>query len=187
MKLNLISFSPETFRRRPEGDPTIRVTPDRLAITMLATQHLGLKVGDMVLVHQDQDRPHIWYLARSRKGFKLTANSAALNLHSRGLAQAILSAFGKTDAFSFFVAPKPVEVDGVAYWPLAEQLRHFEEVKGKAEKETPASDSEAPRKRRGRKPGTKLNAKEERPEGDAPKGRKKKEEEEFFDPDRHGW
>lgn len=124
--MHITTFEAKDFVRKRSDGLNIRVNPCRLIISAGLVKHMGLKVTDRALLHQDNYQPDIWYLSIDPKGFKLTpaSKSAALNLNSSELASMILKAFGlKKDDHMYFCAEEdPVEHEGVKYWKLRAEI-----------------------------------------------------------------
>lgn len=157
-KLNIVSFGPKSFDQpRCNYLPTVRISCIRNSISVAARALMKLKDTDCVQIHQDQDKPEVWYLSTVPKGegfeLKPIKKADGLLFYSDALAKEVLGSFAEEKAVSFLVHADPIKTPDATYWKMTV-------VGADDDNQTdPAGDNEEvvgnTNKRRGRPPGSK--------------------------------
>lgn len=88
----------------------------------IACEQIGLKAGDLVVLHQDESEKENWYMEKvAKKGFSLRAKSAQTGLvfNNSSLARSVFESveLDKTSG-RIFIAGKPTEFEKRKLWGL---------------------------------------------------------------------
>jgi hypothetical protein len=168
MKLNLVSFSPDSFDSVSRtGIPKLHIRSGRFNISKTAKEITGLDLGDKVMMHQDQDEPSTWYLSKETNGFEIkkAKNGVALAFYSNHLMQTILECFQEEKALTLRMDSDPVKFQNKDFWkfsPMASDDAEDETIEEEAsEAPTTSTDKQQNKKKTGgRKKGSKNKPKQ---------------------------
>lgn len=124
--MNLKTYNAENCRASRSNRPVIgiNVKSGVFSINREAADLMGLKSGDKVEIHQDQDNEGDWYLAKSNGvGFpvRMPKDDAArvLVFNNTRLCRAIADSVVYTGrSGKLLVGTDPVTYEKVKYWPL---------------------------------------------------------------------
>lgn len=120
--MKLITFDATNTLNYRRGEATIRFNkkgPN--SISTEACKNLGLKDGDCIAIHQDDENPSDWYISADSNGFKLrlqSAQSKGLYFNSAAIANTILDALGVEEISKVFKMGEIVTVKKVNYYTI---------------------------------------------------------------------
>jgi hypothetical protein len=167
MKLNLVSFSPESFETTARvGIPKLHICGGRFSLSKTVKDITGFSIGDKVMMHQDEDNPSTWYLSKERAGFEIKVQKNGLAFYSNPLMQTILEAFGEEKNITFKMDSDPIKFNNKDYWkfsPIGSDDATVEEPDDESSEETfTTGDTQFQKKKKtgGRKKGSKNKPKQ---------------------------
>lgn len=121
--MKLKTYDERMSKKRPTK-PTIYFS--KYGLITLSTsfcERAGLKPGDCVLVHQDEDEPTDWYLSKAIEGFELrnaTKNTNALCFNSQKVCYEFRDSMelNHNESHSFYMATEPNVVNKEHYYAI---------------------------------------------------------------------
>ena len=123
MKLNV--FNKENAKCvRDSGSPSVRIGVKTGLFTFNSAfaERLNLKIGDALIICQDDDRKKDWYVAcvEAKNGFEVRAkdDQKSFTFNSVKTAKELAKAIGFENACTFLVAKNPTVVEGIAYFAI---------------------------------------------------------------------
>lgn len=119
MKLKI--YTRDAASRMP-GIPKIRVAKSGLiTINPGAAERIGIKLGDIISLAQDEERPKDWYLNVNGDpaGYKCRVDkNKSFAFNSVPITTTVLKSLGQDASISIAVGAESIEFDGKIFWPL---------------------------------------------------------------------
>lgn len=115
--MKLKSFNSTNMRGATAGESSISFSRQGIInISQMAVDAIGLKIGDVISLEQDEENPQDWYLMKNPEGFKVRQykGSNGLCFNAAALAKSFLDLndYTNTHSASFRLITEPVEIDG---------------------------------------------------------------------------
>lgn len=122
--MKLKEFNQENSRNIVKGRSTVRIYRNTgiFQFSKQAAEVIGLQVGSLVTIHQDEENPEDFYIHKTvANGFILRGNGtelSGLTLNCSMVAALILDSAKVGKSASFQVSKQPVISNGREYWPI---------------------------------------------------------------------
>ncbi len=122
--MRLKEFNSENTMVARSGSPCIGVNQKTGVFNMnkLATELMGLKNGDGITIHQDEDQPENWYIEKAKTNGFITREkkdaSGGLMFNNTTLARAIAEGGGCSGSFRLLIAGQPTKHEKRVLWGL---------------------------------------------------------------------
>lgn len=124
--MKLKSFNQENLPTSSKSKPGIYINSKAgmFHISATAAEKLGLKDGDSIELHQDEENERDWYLSKSKKGFALRnkkkdSDEFGLIFNNVSLAKLIFESLGyQAQTGRCLFGAEPTVIKSVAYWPV---------------------------------------------------------------------
>lgn len=124
--MNLKTFNQETLptSSKSKAGMYINTKAGMFHISKAGAEKLGLKDGDLVELHQNEDDKAEWFISKSKKGFSLRnkqkgSDENGLIFNNTVLAKIIFESIEcKNQAGRCLFGSEPQKIKGVEYWPV---------------------------------------------------------------------
>lgn len=121
--MQLKTFNSENVHPVRESKPCIRINTKTglFNFSTGACKLIGLKPGDRVSFHQDEDEPADWYLEVTPDGFELREKvnvTKGMLFNSSVMARALVYSVREVQSGRVHIAPEPITVNKKTLWPL---------------------------------------------------------------------
>lgn len=120
--MNLKTYGRQEANQRLVTDPGISYSRHGIwLLNRTLCEHMGLKHGDHVCLHQDTDNPADWYIAKDAAGIPVRRHTTggALIFNSMVLRRAMMEAIGEApESGRMLVADEPVVEGKQRLWPI---------------------------------------------------------------------
>lgn len=89
-----------------------------IGISKTATEELGIKEGDKLLLAQDEENPCDWFLAKTTddEGFALRLKSGSSAFNCSSLVSRVLDSLKIEQSAGFYNAKNPQKIEGKEYY-----------------------------------------------------------------------
>ena len=123
--MKLKEFNQENSRNIMTGRLTVRIyrRTGIFQFSKQAAEVLGLQIGSLVTIHQDEEHPEDFYFHKTSdpKGFILRGKGAELSgltFNCSKVAVKILDLKKVEKSASFQISKQPMLINGLEYWPI---------------------------------------------------------------------
>ena len=121
--MQLKTFNSENVLPVRESKPCIHINTKTglFNFSIGACEMIGLKPGDRVSFHQDEEEPTDWYLEVTKNGFELRAKAnvtKGMLFNSSVMARELVYSVQEVQSGRVLISSQPISVNKKTLWPL---------------------------------------------------------------------
>lgn len=118
--MKLKSYTIENAAGVIKGKATVHISISSgvFSLSKEACKMMGIKIGDSIEIHQDEDNPKDWYFEKSKKGFTIWKSQNGLKFNNSLSARELLKSIGKDCNVAIRISPEPIVANKKELWPL---------------------------------------------------------------------